>query len=125
MSSGNVVRRATSTKNECPRCIRTRNGEGAYTPQNQQAYRLFYQMTRITRDRGALKHDARLDALAGAVAHWTEFMNRDSEKAHLAHKDAIVEAELEKFMSQVIGRDRFNTEPEDRFASSIMGGRRR
>lgn len=97
----------------------------AYTAENQQAYRLFYQMTRITRDRGALKHDDRLDAVAGAVAHWTEFMNRDSEKAHLSAREAAVDAELEKFMSQVIGRDRFDTGSHDRFASSIMGGRRR
>jgi hypothetical protein len=97
----------------------------SYTAENQQAYRLMYQLTRITRDRGALKHDDRLDAVAGAVAHWTEFMNRDAEKAHLEHREALVDAELEKFMSQVIGADRFNGGSGDRFASSIMSGRRR
>lgn len=98
----------------------------SYTAETQQGYRLFYQMTRITRDRGALKHDDRLDAVAGAVAHWTEFMNRDIEQAHIAHKDALIDAELEKFMSQVIGGpDRFGGGANDRFASSIMGGRRR
>jgi hypothetical protein len=81
-------------------------------------------MTRMTRDRGALKHDDRLDAVAGAVAHWTEYMNRDSEKAHLAAKEAAVDAELEKFMSQVIGRDRF-APPDNHWASSIMSTRRR
>jgi hypothetical protein len=97
----------------------------SYTAEAQQAYRLFYQMTRMTRDRGALKHDDRLDALAGAVAHWTEYMNRDAEKAHLAHKEAIVEQELQRFMDCVIGKDRFNPEPERSFASSIMGRRSR
>lgn len=67
----------------------------------------------------------KLDAVAGAVAHWTEYMNRDSEKAHLSAREAAVDAELEKFMSQVIGRDRFDTSSGDRFASSIMSGRRR
>lgn len=95
----------------------------SYSSEGQQAYRLFYQMTRITRERGALKHDDRLDAVAGAVAHWVEYMNRDTEKAHLAHKDALVDAELEKFMSQVIGRERFD-DPDDRWSSSIMSGRR-
>jgi len=33
-------------------------------------YSFLYQLTHITRDRGALKHDDRLDALAGAVAHY-------------------------------------------------------
>lgn len=98
----------------------------SYTAETQQGYRLFYQMTRITRDRGALKHDDRLDAVAGAVAHWCEFMNRDIEQAHIAHKEALIDAELEKFMSQVIGGpDRFGGGATDRFASSIMGGRRR
>lgn len=98
----------------------------SYQPEAQQAYRLMYQLTRITRDRGALKHDDRLDAVAGAVAHWTEHMNRDAEKAHLEHREALVDAELEKFMSQVIGGpDRFGGGSGDRFASSIMAGRRR
>lgn len=44
-------------------------------------YSLFYQMTRITREKGALKHDDRLDALAMAVAHWVTMMSRDEMKA--------------------------------------------
>jgi hypothetical protein len=35
---------------------------------------------------------------------------------------AAVDAELQKFMDQVIGRNRFNTGTEDRFASSIRAG---
>lgn len=38
-----------------------------------------YQMTRLTRDRGCLKYDDCLDALAGAVRWWTERMARDAE----------------------------------------------
>lgn len=110
----------------CPAVIEKdyRSTEG-YAGEDQQGYRLFYQMTRITRDRGALKHDDRLDAVAGAVAHWTEFMNRDAEKAHLAHREALVDAELEKFMASVIGAERFSSSSQGRFASSIMAGRRR
>ena len=37
-------------------------------------------MTRITRERGALVHDDRLDALAMAVAYWTDRMSVDSDK---------------------------------------------
>lgn len=39
---------------------------------------LFHQMTRITYDRGALKHDDRLDALAIAVAFWTSSVAQDA-----------------------------------------------
>lgn len=42
------------------------------------ALRMFYQMTRITKERGALKHDDRLDALAMAVAYWVEHTFRRS-----------------------------------------------
>jgi hypothetical protein len=43
-------------------------------------YQLFYQMSRITRDKGALVHDDRLDALAIAVAYWVDQMAVDQEE---------------------------------------------
>ena len=51
-----------------------------------QKYALFYQMTRLTKDRGALRHDDRLDALAMLVAHFIEQMDLydlDQEKLHV------------------------------------------
>lgn len=44
-------------------------------------YQLVHQMTRITRDRGALRHDDRLDVLAMAVAYWAEAMGREQDDA--------------------------------------------
>jgi hypothetical protein len=44
---------------------------------DQMTYRLAYQLTRITKDRGCLKHDDRLDALAGACQHWVESMAKN------------------------------------------------
>lgn len=66
-------------------------------------YSLFYQMTRITADRGALKHDDRLDALSMAVAYWSESMARDNDKALEAHKAKLLDAELKKFKQHVVG----------------------
>jgi hypothetical protein len=66
-------------------------------------YRLIHQLTRITRDRGALVRDDRLDALAGAVAYWVEYMNRDTAKAHKERKEALLDAELERFRENVFG----------------------
>lgn len=40
-------------------------------------YSLFYQMTRLSHDRGALGHDDRLDTLTMEVAYWLEQMDRD------------------------------------------------
>jgi hypothetical protein len=40
-------------------------------------YQLLYQLTRITKDKGALAHDDRIEALAMAVGYWTEQMDKD------------------------------------------------
>src|SRR5215470_15220686 len=37
-------------------------------------YSFLYQLTHITRDRGALTHDDRVDAVAGSVAHFQRAM---------------------------------------------------
>ena len=66
-------------------------------------YSLFYQLTRITRDRGALVHDDRLDALAGAVAYWQESLRRNQDKAHDEHLEELRDKELAKFAEQVFG----------------------
>lgn len=68
-------------------------------------YSLFYQLTRLTADRGALAHDDRLDALEGAVAYWVEQMGRDAKVASEQHRVELLEAELDKFMSGVLGHD--------------------
>lgn len=42
-------------------------------------YSMFYQLTRLTRDRGALAHDDRLDAFAIGVAYFIECLEKDSQ----------------------------------------------
>ena len=59
---------------------------------------LFYQMTRITRDRAALRHDDRLDALAMAVAYWVEHMARDNNKAVAQLNGEALDKDLKDFM---------------------------
>lgn len=68
-----------------------------------QKYQLFYQLTRLTKDKGSLLHDDRLDALAGAVAYWVEEMNRDLEKVEQDHKDRLLEEDLKVFMENALG----------------------
>jgi hypothetical protein len=41
-------------------------------PRRDHRYRLFYQLTRITKDKGALVNDDRLDAVAIGVHYWTQ-----------------------------------------------------
>ena len=66
-------------------------------------YQLFYQMTRLTRDKGSLAHDDRLDVLAIAVNYWTEQMSRDVDDAMHHHKTERLHRELENFTDHVLG----------------------
>lgn len=50
---------------------------GKYGTNDQKTYSGFFQLSMITRDKGCLKHDDRLDALAGAVAAVVENVNFD------------------------------------------------
>ncbi len=66
-------------------------------------YSLLYQLTHITRDRGSLKHDDRLDALSGAVAHYQRSMGQDVEQAAKAVISDRMDAEIEDFLEFMEG----------------------
>lgn len=50
-----------------------------YIPEKSHQYMLLFQLTRITRDKGCLAHDDRLDALAMAVAYWVDKARSDNQ----------------------------------------------
>jgi len=62
-----------------------------------QKYQLFYQLTRISRDKGALVKDDRVDVLAQAVGYFTEQMARDVSTIEQEHRDKLLDDELRKF----------------------------
>lgn len=66
-------------------------------------YMGLYQLTRITRDRGSLTHEDRLDALAMAVAYWTDSMARDVDKSVEDRKTILLKASLRSFMKSAKG----------------------
>ena len=74
-----------------------------YRPEDQSKYRLFYQLTRITKDRGALAHDDRLDALAGAVQYWVEHMALDQKKAAEKAREKDFKSELAAHIRDQVG----------------------
>ncbi len=69
----------------------------------EPVYSLMYQLTRITKDRGALSHDDRLDALEMAVAYWKSQMEADMDKAAEQHKEQELLEFLEKWAEGVDG----------------------
>ena len=74
-----------------------------YDSATDPAYSLFYQMTRITKDKGALRHDDRLDALEGAVRYWVSQVAQDTDRAAYEHNQRLLDTELEKFIEGVFG----------------------
>lgn len=69
-----------------------------YDGENKMMKSLIYQMTRITYDRGALRHDDRLDALAIALAYWVEAVNQDENRGIAKEKERALDQELQSFM---------------------------
>ena len=54
-------------------------------------------MSRITKDRGAITHDDRLDALSIAVNYWVEQMAQDTDTRIRERKEDLLREELNKF----------------------------
>jgi hypothetical protein len=66
-------------------------------------YSLFYQLTHITKDRGALKNDDRLDALAMVAAYWVRSVAQDETSASQDYHARMLDLELQKFADHVWG----------------------
>ena len=79
------------------------NSVQEYPGDAMKYYTLIYQMTRICREKGALAHDDRLDALAMAVAYWTEVMVQDDKDAVEDHRAKVMDEEIEKFIALALG----------------------
>ena len=63
-------------------------------------YQLFYQMSRLTREKGSLAHDDRLDALSMAVAFWVNAVEQDADRMIRTKKEELLRRELEVFTSR-------------------------
>lgn len=63
----------------------------------------FYQMSRITREKGALKWDDRIDVLAMLVAYWLEHLGQDTAAAESSWREQALMDALTNFESHVFG----------------------
>jgi len=63
---------------------------------------LFHQMTHICRERGALRHDDRIDALAMLVAYFVELMNQDAARTAMDQRDEKLRVHLAGFHKGVL-----------------------
>lgn len=63
---------------------------------------LTYQMTRLTTDKGCLRFDDRVDALAGAVSYWMAHLGADTDKQNEERRDAQRAEEVHRFLKHAI-----------------------
>ena len=89
-----------------------------YPTERRASYSLFAQMEKITRDRGALFHDDRIDAVAGAVRPWVEDLAQDEEQATLAAQRKA----FDEMMKNPLGNGR--PLPNHTSAASFYGSQR-
>ncbi len=82
-------------------------------------YSLFQQLTKLSRARGSLAHDDRIDALEGAVRPWIAMLALDQEKRAADEE----KAKLAAFMADPLGRGRVTTRPAHK--TSILNRYRR
>jgi len=61
---------------------------------------LIFQYTRMSRDRGALAHEDRVEAVAGACSYWEEYMVKDVEQSEEAHQERMLDQEIAKFLRE-------------------------
>lgn len=70
-------------------------------------YSLIFQMTRMTREKGCLAHEDRLDALAMACGYFEQRMSREQSRALVDEKQSRIDEEIKKFLEgtgQQVGR---------------------
>jgi len=77
---------------------------------NDKFYQLFYQMTRLTADKGSLAHDDRLDAVEMAVAYFQNLMDSDVVKNASDEKKYQLEKQLAGWVHDMYGLDADNNQ---------------
>lgn len=76
----------------------------SYPPEQAPQYTLMYQMTRMTKQRGAVRHDDRVDVLAIGVNYWVEQMASDATEIMNDRRVKLLDDELEKFVDGILSR---------------------
>lgn len=65
-------------------------------------YSLLYQLTHLTKDRGSLRHDDRVEALSGAVRYFSSAVSRNTADAERQHRESLRDEEFRQFIENVI-----------------------
>ena len=74
------------------------NSNKAAAPEERLQYMLFYQMSRMCREKGAVKHDDRLDCLAQGVKYYIDAMGISAQEVIKARRQEEWNSMLEDFL---------------------------
>lgn len=66
--------------------------------EDAERYSFVYQLTRMSRQKGALPNEDRLEAVSMACHYYVEKMDRDKDKMHKRHNEDLLDAELQRFV---------------------------
>jgi hypothetical protein len=69
--------------------------------EGSEQYSLIWQMTHMHREKKALAHEDRLEAVAMACQFYSDLMDRDADKMADKHKEKLKDVELAKFKKSV------------------------
>ena len=90
-----------------------------YSPKDRQVYSLFFQLSKLTRERNALVHDDRADALEGAVRYWQKYLSVDQDKM----RQAELQRSYKEMIEDPLGHKRFT--PPSKHGKSVFNRYRR
>ena len=85
-----------------------------YSPKDRQVYSLFFQLAKLTPERGALVHDDRADALEGAVRYWQKYLAVDQERLATQERERA----LKEMLDDPLGVKRYD--PPQRMGRSVF-----
>lgn len=80
---------------------------------------LFYQLTRLTRERGCLKFDDRIDCLAMACHYWLEMVGKDVDESIKARKDEALLETVKRWRNEAENDSLIGTLPAPRGRSTL------
>lgn len=75
----------------------------AYPSEKRMHYMLMHQLSRITRTKGALRHDDRLEAVAMAAQYWVDFLRQDGHRKAAKRSEKLRDQALAKRVKEKRG----------------------
>lgn len=71
--------------------------------ESEPKYSLLYQLTHITKERGALRHEDKLEVVSRGCRYFREQLGQDHQRAELAHRERLRNEEFKRYEQAALG----------------------